>query len=610
MANLSQLFKLLRYYCLISTSAAKSGHLTSSLSAVELMGTLFFGGFFRFSLENPNYHNNDRLIFSKGHASPLFYSLYAVAGKLTESEIKKLRRIDSPLEGHPSMRFPYTEAATGSLGQGLSVGVGIALNAKYLDNLSYKTYVLLGDSEMAEGQIWEAMQLAAHYKLDDLIAIIDVNRLGQRGETQQGHDVNDYAYKARAFGWETIVINGHDLSEIKKAYQKANQVKNSPVMIVAKTIKGQGISFLADQDNWHGKALTEDKLQQALIELGDIDISLKGEVKLPEKAKISRMKSEKTDLKKELIKPQKKKLATRKAYGNALLKLGAENEKIVALDAEVSNSTYSELFKKVFPDRFFEMFIAEQNMVSVGVGLSKMGKIPFVSTFSAFFTRTFDQIRMAAYSQANLKVVGSHAGVSIGEDGFSQMGLEDISMMRSIDKSVVFYPSDAISIEKLVDVMAKNKGIFYLRTTRMDTPIIYKDDDKFEIGGSKTIYKSSRDKVTVVGAGVTLHEAVRAYKQLRKHQINIRVIDLYSIKPLDLISLNKAAQETQAIITVEDHYQAGGIGEAVMAALVNQSTPVYSLFVKEQPRSGQPTELLELAQIDAQAIVEKVRSLL
>jgi len=609
MDYLSQISKLLRYYCLVSTSAAGSGHLTSSLSAVELMTILYFNGFLKFDLENPDFHNNDRVIFSKGHASPLFYALYAVAGKLTETDLKTFRQIDSPLEGHPSMDFPYTEAATGSLGQGLSIGVGMALNAKYLDKLPYKTYVLLGDSEMAEGQVWEAMQLAAYYKLDNLVAIIDVNRLGQRGETMLGHDVSDYAYKARAFGWETIVINGHNLTEVIKAYKKAEQIKNTPVMIVAKTIKGKGISFLEDQDNWHGRILDQDQFQKALVELGDVDVSINGKIAQPKDIKLKVNKKIKVDVDKFLIKPIKKQLATRKAYGNAVTKLGIKNQQIVVLDAETSNSTFANIFAQVFPERFFEMFIAEQNMVGTAVGLARMGKIPFVSTFGSFLTRAFDQIRMAQYSKANIKFIGSHVGVSIGQDGPSQMGLEDIAMFRSIRESIVLYPSDSVSTEKLVKIMANHNGISYLRTTRMDTPIIYDKDEEFKIGGSKIIYESSKDTITVIAAGVTLHEAIKAYKQLRKNKINIRIVDLYSIKPLDLKTLEKAAKETKALITVEDHYQFGGIGESVKSALVNQSTPVYTLFVDQQPNSGQPAELLAREKIDAAAIVELVNKL-
>jgi transketolase len=610
MDHLPGIINLLRYYCLVSTSAAGSGHLTSSLSAAELMAVLYFGGFLKYDLENPDYSNNDRVIFSKGHAAPLFYALYAAAGKLTEVDLKTLRQLDSQLEGHPGINFPYTEIATGSLGQGLSVGVGLALNAKYLDKLPYKTYVLLGDSEMSEGQVWEAMQLASHYKLDNLVGIIDVNRLGQRGETMIGHDVSDYAYKARAFGWETITVDGHNLNEIIKAYQKAKQVKNSPVMIIAKTIKGKGVSFLEDQGDWHGKALKKDQLQEALIELGDIDVSIKGKITRPEEMKIEVTQEKKIDLNKFLIKPAKKKLATRKAYGNAITKLGIDNQQIVVLDAEMSNSTYANIFAAALPERYFEMFIAEQNMVSTAAGLARMGKIPFASTFASFLTRAFDQIRMAQYSRSNIKFVGSHAGVSIGQDGPSQMGLEDISMFRSIRESIVLYPGDAVATEKLVSLMADHQGISYLRTTRMDTPIIYKFNEEFKIGGSKVIYSSKKDVVTVVAAGITLHEAMKAYRQLRKNKINIRVIDLYSIKPLDIKTLSQAAVETSALITVEDHYQFGGIGEVVKAALVNQCTPVHSLFVDQQPTSGQPAELLAYEGIDASAIVEKVKNLI
>ena len=605
--------KLLRYYCLVSTSAAGSGHLTSSLSAVELMSVLYFGGFLKYDLKQPDFINNDRVIFSKGHASPLFYALYAVAGELTESELKTLRQLDSPLEGHPSMNFPHTQAATGSLGQGLSIGMGFALSAKYLDKLPFKTYVLLGDSEMAEGQVWEAMNLAAHYRLDNLVAIVDVNRLGQRGETLHGYDVDDYAYKARAFGWESIVIDGHDEQQIAKAYQQAGQITTRPVMIIAKTVKGKGVSFLENKNHWHGKALNQDQLRQALFELGEVDLSYVGKVNFPEKIESSYHQKEAikpaVELDKLLIKPKQKLLATREAYGNALVKLGASHPEIIVLDAEVSNSTFANLFMQAFPDRSFEMYIAEQNLISTAVGLARMGRIPFVATFAAFWTRAFDQIRMAAYSQVNPNIVRSHVGVSIGQDGFSQMGLEDIAMMRSVYQSIVFYPSDAVVTEKIVAIMTQHQGISYLRATRLDTPIIYGVDEEFKIGGSKIVYQSDRDVATVVAAGVTLHEAMKAYRQLRKHKLNIRVIDLYSLKPVDRATLLTAAAETNAIITVEDHYQAGGIGEIVKSVLINQPTPVYSLFVKKMPRSGQPAELLSMMEIDSAAIVEKVRSL-
>ncbi len=614
MDNLIALAKLIRYYIIYMTTQAGSGHATSSLSAVELMTVLYFSGVLRQDLSQPDFPNNDRVVFSKGHASPLFYALYAAAGRLSFDELKTYRQFGSPLEGHPTPRFPFTEAATGSLGQGLSVGVGLALNAKYLDQLNYRTYVLLGDSELSEGQIWEAMQLAVHYKLDNLIAVADVNRLGQRGPTMYGYNLETYQKKAEAFGWEALLVDGHNLTEIQAAFKKALTIEERPTLILAKTVKGKGISFLEDQEDWHGKSLKQAQFLEAIKELGEIDKSLTGEIKRPDAYSPPEYKPQQQQLtekfKKSLIHPQSNQLATRHAYGNALAKLGAENLEVVSLDAEVSNSTYAEVFKQIFPERFFEMYIAEQNMVSTAVGLAQTGKIPFVSSFAAFLTRTFDQIRMAQYSQANLKLVGSHAGVSIGHDGPSQMGLEDLAMFRSIKDSVVLYPSDAVSTEKLVFALAEHYGLAYLRTTRMKTPIIYHENDQFELGGSQSFGYSDHDLVTLVAAGVTLHQALKAQEYLAQRGISVRVIDLYSVKPLDETTLKKAAQETQAIVTIEDHYPAGGIGEAVKTFLVNQSTPVYSLAVDITPSSGSPQELLKAAGLDAASIVEKVESIL
>lgn len=615
MNDLPALAKLIRYYILLMTTQAGSGHVTSSLSAVELMTTLFFGGFFKADLENTAYTNNDRLIFSKGHASPLLYGLYAAAEQVGVEELKTFRQVTSKLEGHPTPRFSHTEVATGSLGQGLSVGLGLALNAKYLDKLSYKTYVLLGDSELAEGQNWEAMQLAAHYKLNNLIGIVDVNRLGQRGPTMAGYQLDFYVKKAEAFGWQAVTVeDGHDLKQIKDAYQQALASKNQPTLIIAKTVKGQDISFLENKEGWHGKVLNNDQFQAALAELRPLDKKVRGSVSAPPTQNPATIKVKQTKaaakIEKHSIKPQQGKLATRHAYGNALAKLGASNEKVVALDAEVSNSTYSQIFKQVFPDRFFEMFIAEQNMVSAGVGLAAAGKIPYLSSFAAFLSRAYDQIRMAQYSQANLKLVGSHAGVSIGYDGPSQMGLEDLAFFRTLRDAVILYPSDAVSTEKLVMVLAEYSGLAYLRTTRMRTPILYDEAEEFAIGGSKTLCASAYDLATIVAAGVTVHEALKAQQFLEKQGIKVRVIDLYSIKPLDEETLKKAAQETQAIITVEDHYPEGGLGEAVKSVLVNQPTPIHSLAVKEMPRSGSPEDLLRLMEIDAKAIVEKVKAIL
>lgn len=608
--KIKKLAALIRYFIVVSTTAAGSGHPSSSLSAADLMTVLMFGrassseGFFRADLNNPANPNNDRLIFSKGHASPLFYSLYAAAGKVSKEELKTLRKFGSRLEGHPTMEFPYTEAATGSLGQGLSVGVGMALNAKYVDKLPYRTFVLLGDSEVAEGSVWEAIQLAAHYKLNNLVGILDVNRLGQRGETMYGHDVHEYEKRIAAFGWETIVIDGHSLPEIVAAYEKALAAKDHPVMIIAKTAKGKGISFMENADGWHGKAPKKEELDHALEELGDVDKNMVGIVEEPadKKPTITKMASAGP-----ISYPADKPVATRRAYGNSLVRIFPQFPNIVVLDAEVSNSTYAEIFKAAHPDKFFEMFIAEQNMAGAALGFSRRGKIPFISSFSAFLTRAFDQIRMSQYSDANIKFVGSHAGVSIGEDGASQMGLEDIAMFRVLLGSTVLYPSDAYATERLVEEAAKHHGIVYIRTTRKDTPILYTADEKFPIGGSKILKQSPSDKVTVVAAGITLFEALQAYEELKKEGITIRVIDLYSIKPIDVKTLEKAAKETQAIIVVEDHYPEGGIAEAVRSALGSTSAKIHSLAVRKMPRSGKPEELLEYEEISAMAIIKKVK---
>ncbi len=605
--TLQALAKRIRYDILVSTTKAGSGHATSSLSATDLMTVLFFGGFFRADLDNPDNISNDRLIFSKGHASPLLYSLYAAAGKVSTDGLLTLRQFGSPLEGHPTLAFPYTEAATGSLGQGLSIGLGMAL-AAHQDKRDYRTFALLGDSEMAEGSVWEAIELAAHYKLSNLIGIIDCNGLGQRGEPMFDHDVQAYEQRVKAFGWQTIVIDGHDLDSIASAYRQAMDSSTAPVMIIAKTVKGKGISFLENKPGWHGKALSEEECQKALAELGDVDQNIVGKLARPASAGIKSDgvptfgQVETTDY--DATKP----IATRKAYGNALVEIGKNNPQVVVLDAEVSNSTFADMFQKAYPERFFEMFIAEQNMVGTALGMSRRGKIPFVSTFAAFFSRAFDQIRMSAYSGSNIKFVGSHSGVSIGEDGTSQMGLEDIAMFRTILGSVVLYPSDAISTEKLVALAMQHQGNVYIRTTRKETPILYKPDTQFTIGGSFTIKSSDADRATVIGAGVTLHEALAAYEQLSKENVSIRVIDLYSIKPLDQAALTKAAAETKHIIVVEDHYAEGGIAEAVRTAL--NSTPVHSLAVTKMPKSGKPQELLDYEDISATAIVKKVKELL
>lgn len=603
--KLNNLARLIRYYILVSTTEAGSGHPTSSLSATDLMTCLFFGGIFNFDINNPHAPNNDRIIFSKGHASPLFYALWAAAGTVTEEELLTLRKFGSPLEGHPTVLFPYTEASTGSLGQGLSIGVGMALNAKYVDKLPYMTFVLLGDSEMAEGSQWESIQIAAHYKLDNLIGILDVNRLGQRGETMYGHNLDAYKKRVASFGWKPIVIDGHSLSEILTAYRKAQRA-SQPVMIIARTIKGKGVSFVEDKNGWHGKTLNREDLAKALEELGSVNTSLRGRVRKPKQ-----LKPEKPDAKEtqEIEYDPDKPVATRKAYGHALTRIFPAYPDIVVLDAEVSNSTYSEIFKEAYPDRFFEMYIAEQNMVGTALGFSRRGKIPFISTFAAFFTRAFDQIRMSQYSDPNIKFVGSHAGVAIGEDGSSQMGLEDFAMFRTPLNSVVLYPSDAVSTEILVEEAAKYHGLVYIRTTRQATPIIYNTKEEFHIGGCRVLRESDNDLVTVIAAGVTLFEALSAYEELKKEGILIRVVDLYSLKPIDSATLHECADKTRAIVTVEDHFSEGGLGDAVRSSFISLPVPIHCLAVTKMPRSGKPRELLDYEGISKNAIIKKIKEI-
>jgi transketolase len=607
-SKLAKLAKLIRYYILAATTKAGSGHPTSSLSATELMTALLFGGIFKYDLDNPGHPNNDRLIFSKGHASPLFYGLWAAAEKLSGQElINTYRKFGSPLEGHPTVDFPYAEAATGSLGQGLAIGLGMALNAKYIDNLPYTTYVLLGDSEMAEGSQWEALQIAAHYELDNLVGIIDVNRLGQRGETMYGHSLEPYENRLAAFGWQTISIDGHSFPEILAAYEEALESTGKPIMVLAKTIKGKGVPFLEDKNGWHGKALNKEQLNQALKELGPVDKAVIGEILQPLDLKppaTAPLRAEK------ITYPPDKPVATRKAFGKALARIFPQFPRIVSLDAEVSNSTMAEIFQTAYPNRFFEMYIAEQNMAGMALGLARRGKIPFVSTFAAFLTRAFDQIRMSQYSDANIKFIGSHAGVSIGEDGPSQMGLEDLAMFRTILDGVVLYPCDAVATENLVMEAAGHDGMVYIRTTREATPILYEMDAKFPIGGSKLLRHSDKDVVTVIAAGITVFEALKAYDVLKNNGIMLRVIDLYSIKPIDVTTLQEAAGVTRALLTVEDHYAEGGLGEAVRSALANTPIRIHSLAVRKKPKSGKPAELLDYEEISKNAIIKTVKELI
>ncbi|HZU68188.1 MAG TPA: transketolase [Ktedonobacteraceae bacterium] len=605
----TNLAQQLRVDSIRSTTTAGSGHPTSSMSAADLMAVLMIS-YLHYDFEDPKNPNNDHLIFSKGHASPLLYSMFKAAGAITDEELLTLRKFGSRLEGHPTPAIPWVDVATGSLGQGLPIGVGIALCGKYLDKLPYHIWVLCGDSEMAEGSIWEAFDHASHYQLNNLIAIIDVNRLGQRGETELGWNTAAYEARAKAFGWNAIVIDGHNYDEINNAYAQAIQATDAPTAIIAKTVKGKGVSFLENKNGWHGKALNKDQEQEALKEL-NYSRSMTFLVQKPENRQPAPEAAKKQV---ELPKyDSSKPVATRKAYGDALQALGAAYPDVVGLDGEVSNSTHADEFAKAFPDRFFEQYIAEQQMVAAAVGMSVRHKIPFASTFAAFFTRAYDFIRMAAVSRANIRLCGSHAGVSIGQDGPSQMALEDLAMMRAVYGSTVLYPCDPNQTAQLVAQMAEHDGIVYMRTTREATPVIYNADDEFTIGGSKVVHSSGKDEATVIAAGITLHEALKAYDQLQQEGINVRILDAYSVKPLDEETIIAAAEETGGrLVVVEDHWPEGGLGDAVLDVFAQYDGPlprVVKLAVQSMPGSGTPDELLEEAGINAHHIVQAVKVL-
>ena len=597
----------LREHSLRATAEAGSGHPTSCLSAADLVAALFFD-VMRYDPADPGNPQADRFVLSKGHAAPLLYAAWAEAGAVPVEHLLTLRRIDSELEGHPTPHFAGTVAATGSLGQGLSVGVGAAWNAKQLDHRDQRIYVLLGDGEAAEGSVWEAAEIAAHYQLDNLVAIVDVNGLGQSQRTMYGHDTAGYAARFAAFGWHATAIDGHDMDAILRAFEQAAAVRGRPVVIVARTNKGQGVSTLADRDNWHGKALKKGaELDAALAEVRAAapavalsPVRARGGARAAVVVPVGRMAA-----------PEYRRdepVATREAYGTALAKLGDVNPLVTVIDGDTKNSTFAERFLAAHPERYLEGFIAEQNMVGAAVGLSASGKVPFVSTFAAFLTRAFDQIRMAAISRADLKLAGSHCGVSIGEDGPSQMGLEDLAMMRAIPRSVVLYPSDAVATERLVEAMAQRAGIQYLRLTRPKTPVLYGNDEAFPIGGSKVLRASARDRLTIVSAGVTLFEALAAHEVLAREGIAVRVIDAYSVKPIDAEGIRAAAHATgNRVLTVEDHYAAGGLGDAVLEALAADPVTVVKIAVCDIPRSGKPDELLRLFGLDAESIAATAR---
>jgi len=610
-----ELAQQLRVDSIRSTTAAGSGHPSSSMSAADLMAVLLYEHL-RYDFDNPRNPNNDHLIFSKGHAAPLLYSIYRAAGAISDEELLSLRKFGSRLEGHPTPVLPWVDVATGSLGQGLPIGVGIALAGKYLDKLPYHVWVVLGDSEMAEGSIYEALELAGHYGLSNLVGILDMNRLGQRGETMLGWNGEAYAARARAFGWHPVLIDGHDLDQVQSAFNEAEQQTERPTLIIAHTVKGKGFSEIENTNGWHGKALPEDAAQRAIKELGG-EHHIVVDVRKPESAQPATRASAGT-----LELPHYElgsAVATRTAYGEGLRALGAARSDVVAVDGEVSNSTYAEYFAKAFPDRYFEQYIAEQQMIGSAIGLGVRGYIAFASTFAAFLSRAYDFIRMAAISRANIKLTGSHAGVSIGEDGPSQMALEDLAMMRAVHGSLVLYPSDANQTAHLVAAMAEHKGISFLRTTREKTPVIYDADETFPVGGSKVVRQSGQDQVTVVAAGITLHETLKAYDDLQAQGIAIRVIDAYSVKPIDVRTLHEAARATGGkIVVVEDHWPEGGLGDAVLEAfagseqqIAGESLPqVTKLAVRDMPGSGKPDELLDAAGISAKHIVAAVKQLI
>jgi transketolase len=596
----------LRIHSINATTAAGSGHPTSCCSAADLVATLFFGQM-RYDAKNPHYYNNDRFILSKGHAAPLLYAAWAETGLIPTSELLKLRQSGCELEGHPTPRLPFVDVATGSLGQGLSVGTGMALAAR-LDKLDYNTYVLLGDGEIAEGSVWEAASLAGVYKLNNLIAIVDANRLGQSQETAFGHHIEIYRDRFEAFGWRVEDIDGHDIEEIAEVLGGVG-LGEKPLAIIAKTYKGAGISFLQDKEGWHGKPLNKDEAARAIAELQPSAKSGIGTV-IPAPNPLPEPKNVAPENYPPINYKPGDAVATREAYGNALARIGETDLRVIALDGDTKNSTFADKFFEKFPERSIECYIAEQNMVGVATGFGARGKTPFASTFATFFTRAYDQIRVAGISQANLKLAGSHVGVSIGEDGPTQMALEDLAMMRAVTGSTVLYPSDAVCTEKLIEQMALNRGIFFLRTSRPKTPVIYGNDEQFPIGGAKVLRQNAGDKVTVVAAGVTLFEALKAADALKNEGVGITVIDAYSIKPLGREVIKTAAQKTgSTVITVEDHYAEGGLGDAVAGELSAEGIKVHKLAVTGLPHSGKAEELLEKFGINAAAIMKKVKSL-
>src|SRR5271169_3630442 len=602
--------RLLSIYSMMATTAAGSGHPTSCMSAAELVAGIFFHAM-KFDVANPNSGDSDRFVLSKGHAAPVLYAALAEAGVFPLSRLMTLRQLTSELEGHPTPVIPGVDAATGSLGQGLSVGAGLAIGAR-LDKSPTRVYVLMGDGELAEGQVWEAAEFAGHYKLENLTAIADVNALGQSDPTMYEHDMEVYRQKFESEGFSTEVVDGHDVAAILAALDRAKAIRGKPQAIVARTIKGHGASFCAGKEHWHGKAFSKDELAAAIKEIGGAPVVVPPDpgksyarTSLPKPPDFPALAAPEYD--------PAKPIATREAYGFALKRLGAVNPHVVALSGDVKNSTFSDMFGNAYPDHFFQGYIAEQNMVSAAVGLAARGKVPFADTFACFLSRAYDNVRMAAISRANINLCGSHCGVSIGEDGPSQMALEDIAMFRAIHGSAVFYPSDAVSAERLTEIMARRPGINYLRTSRPKTAILYSKGEKFPIPGFKVPRQSAQDRVTVIGAGITVHEALKAADELKSQGTAIRVVDLYCVKPIDGEALAEQIAATGGrLVTVEDHWPEGGVGEAVLGALAQAGvapTKYRMLAVREMPHSGKPDELVDAFGISARHIAAAVREI-
>jgi transketolase len=587
-----------------ATTAAGSGHPTSCASAADLTAAVFFDAM-RIDPDHPRDPVSDRFVLSKGHAAPLLYAAWAAVGVVDRHDLTQLRQIDSDLEGHPTPRLPFVDVATGSLGQGLGVGVGLALGAR-MAGTDARIFVLMGDGEIAEGSVWEAAQLAAHAKVDNLVGIVDVNGLGQSGPTMLDHDMRAYQRRFAAFGWRTVVIDGHDMPQITTALRRATRARGAPSVILARTIKGKGLVGIEGLPGWHGKPLAAEAAEKVITELE----ARRHHLPPPPVRKPRRRPLAKPTVKSLGGSPLTGEVATREAYGHALVRLGDADPRVIALDGDVKNSTFAELFKEHFPERFVESFIAEQNMVSMAAGLAAQGFVPFASSFACFLERAADQIRMAGISRSNVKLCGSHAGVSIGEDGPSQMALEDLAFFRAIPEAVILYPGDGVAADAAVQLAAQRKGLVYIRTTRGKTPTLYAEDAAFTVGGLKILRRSDHDRVAIVAAGITLHEALAAHDELATAGIAVRVIDLYCVKPLDAAALLEAGRACpQGVLTVEDHYVEGGIGAAVLEALAESGVRVHQLAVREIPRSGPPKKLLERYGIGRAAIVTKIREL-